>query len=298
MQVGARRASRGVMAPRRIVVASDLTARSDRAIERASTLAVEWDAKLFAVHALEHAVAVPDVPAWQNRIDPVALARERLGADLGRYPKDAELIVERHKAPALVLDVAADVGADLIITGVARDEFMGTAKLGSTVEALARGAPVPLLVVKLRPHDSYRHVVVASDFSKASRSALVTALDFHADARITLFHAFEMPYESYADDRMAFRASGRRRAEAEAREHLRSSSLERNDIRVLAEYGRPDHLLAGLTRATNVDMVVVGRGRGRVAALLLGSVSRSVLTHVPTDVMVVPARTMEPQCTR
>jgi nucleotide-binding universal stress UspA family protein len=281
------------MAPSRIVVASDLTARSDRAVERATALAVQWGAKLFAVHAIEHTLAVPDVPAWHKRLDPVALARERLRADLREYAKDAELIVERRNAASLVLDVATEVGADVIVTGVARDEFLGTAKLGSTVETLARSAPIPLLVVKLRPHDSYRHVVVGSNFSKGSHSALVTAIELCADALITLFHAFELPYASYAHDRTAFRASGRASVEAEAREHLRRSALERSNIRILAEYGSPDHLLAELTRATNVDLVVVGRERGRVAALLLGSVSRSVLIHAPTDVMVVPARTME-----
>jgi nucleotide-binding universal stress UspA family protein len=62
---------------------------------------------------------------------------------------------------------------------------------------------------------------------------------------------------------------------------------------VLCERGWPAHLLAELARATPVDAVVVGRGRGRVAAFLLGSVSSSVIASVPTDVLVVPIRSAD-----
>lgn len=276
------------MTARNIVVATDLTARSDRAIERAIALAMQWGARLFVVHAVEDTVGLPDVPAWHAPIEPVNLARGRLRADLEAHATNAQIIVERGTAHALVLAVAADVDADLIVTGVARDQFLGPAKLGSTVEMLARRTSVPLLVVKQRAHGAYRHVVVASDFSKGSRSALATALEFNADARVTLFHAYDMPYASYALDRSAIRESGRATAEAMARDHLRKTGLDSDDVRILVEYGRPEQLLPDLARVMAVDLVVVGRGRGRVAAFFLGSVSMSVLTRAPTDVMLVP----------
>lgn len=50
---------------------------------------------------------------------------------------------------------------------------------------------VPLLVVLRRSKGPYHHVVVAADFSSASRAALETAVRWFGGARLTLFHAFE-----------------------------------------------------------------------------------------------------------
>lgn len=251
-------------------------------------LARTWNATLAVVHALETPIALSNVPSWQEPPDPRVRAREQVRLDLGAHAAGAEVIVERGKAADLVLEVAARISADLIITGVARNEFMEPTKLGTTVETLARRSPVPVLVVKTRDHGPYRRIVVASEFSEASRVALVTALELFRDSRVTLFHGVEVPYESHVTDRVSFREGARIKMEEHARQHLADAGLATRNIAILCEYGRPDALLGDLARTTGIDLLVTGRGRGPIAAFFLGSVSMSLLRAVPTDVMVVP----------
>ena len=51
------------MTPKTILVATDLSARSDRALDRATALAAEWNARLVVLHALP----VIPVPVTRSR---------------------------------------------------------------------------------------------------------------------------------------------------------------------------------------------------------------------------------------
>lgn len=107
--------------------------------------------------------------------------------------------------------------AGLIVTGVARNEALSRIVLGSTVDALARRSPVPLLVVRSRARAPYREVVVASDFSPSSRRALETAAVLFPDAGFTLFHAFGNPYPALSGmDAAQTRNHGHQLAQREA----------------------------------------------------------------------------------
>src|SRR5690606_33233594 len=60
------------------------------------------------------------------------------------------------------------------------------------------------------------------------------------------------------------------------------------DVTATVEVGSPQTLLAARTRSS--QLTVLGtRGRGAVASVLLGSVSRSVLFHAEGPVMIVPS---------
>ena len=89
----------------------------------------------------------------------------------------------------------ASFPCSLIVTGIARDETLGRLLLGTTVEKLARQARQPVLVVKTRPRKPYHDVLVATDFSPGSRQALRAALQLVPDANLTLFHAYDVPFQ-------------------------------------------------------------------------------------------------------
>lgn len=279
------------MPPSTILLATDLSCRCDRALDRAAQLAAEWSAKLVVVHALEQPQPVSNAPSWRSTDDPRSIAKRRIAADLSHARSlDLHLVVERGEPTQLVLQTAAERGADLIITGVARDETLGRAVLGNTVETLVRRSSVPVLVVKARTRGPYRNVVVASDFSECARKALVTAVAMYPSAFTRVFHAYDVLYEGFIDDKMAARESAGARARGEAREFLAATTLPPDRrISTLCEYGPPVALLSDLVQSGDVDLVVAGtRGRGRIATLLLGSVASELLAHLPGDVMVVP----------
>ncbi len=286
--------------PRHILLATDLSSRSDRALDRAVLLARDWQARLLALTVVEPepvesrlavlARASGEAAGTSRR----ALAERRLRADLageGALPLVPR--VEQGAVTDTVLTVAAAEGSGLIVTGVARNEALSRVVLGSTVDALARRSPVPLLVVRNRARESYRQVVVASDFSPASRHSLRTAAALFPGATLTLFHAFDNPYPAIGGvDPVQVRSDGLARAEREAEAFIRSCELPAEvtqGLRTWLEHGDVGLLLHHHGQANPADLVVLGtRQRGGVLGLLLGSAAQRALEIAENDVLVVP----------
>lgn len=99
-------------------------------------------------------------------------------------------LLARHGSPAEVLEsVALDRASELIVIGSRGLGTLAGAVLGSMARALARTAPVPVLVVRSR-RESPRHVLIAIDDSIDGRAAVETLakLPLPRSARITLLH--------------------------------------------------------------------------------------------------------------
>lgn len=282
------------MTPKAILVATDLSSRSDRAMDRAVALASEWHARLIVLHALQEPVQPVDVPSWQRSHDPRQFAAQQILADLqGALKTEGDVVVEYGEPAPLILEAVKNFGCDLVVTGVARNETLGRMLLGTTAVTLSRQLSVPLLVVKSRPRGPYRNVVVATDFSEGSRCALETAIALLPNAKISLFHAFEVIFEGYLDD--AVKVGARERA----RQHALAESLAflakvpaakalRQPIPTICEYGSPGTLLGDLQQTQGVDLVVLGtEGRSAIATVLIGSVAQVLLSDLPGDVLVV-----------
>ncbi len=275
--------------PHRILLATDLSGRCDRALDRAAALACAWNAELVVVHAIQQSGPASTAPSWRRAPDPRALALDRVRADLRDPPPHLTIVVEYGEPASVIVEAVERFGCDLVVTGVARNETLGRWLLGTTVDALLRRASVPILVVKARPGGPYRSVVVASDFSEPSRSALERALATFPEARVTLFHAFDVPYEGMLADRTEARDAGAEAARRDAEAFLAATpAAAGRHIPVLCEYGRPGPLLDELVQTRGVDLVVVGtHGRGWLARTLLGSVAETLVGEVPGDVLVV-----------
>jgi len=69
----------------------------------------------------------------------------------------------------------------------------------------------------------------------------------------------------------------------------RASRLGVSQIKLHSAWGDAAEVIIETARPEKTDLVVVGRrGRGRLAGLLLGSVSQKVVSLAPCKVMVVP----------
>jgi nucleotide-binding universal stress UspA family protein len=283
------------MTPKKILLATDLSCRCDRALDRAVALATEWQAQLVVLHVLQEPAPVTDLPSWRRPPDPRQVAWQRVRNDLhGAQGVDIEVMLEQGEPAACILDVINRLGCELVVTGVARDETLGRLLLGTTVEQLTRAAQVPVLVVKSRPRGSYRTVVVATDFSEGSRSALETALTLLPTAQVSLFHGFDILYEGFIDDKMAARESAWHRAMAESQAFLAATpavATAGRTIATLCEYGEAGALLQDLVQVRGVDLVVLGtEGRSGLARVMLGSTAQRLLSRLPVDVLVVRRR--------
>lgn len=286
--------------PRHILLATDLSSRSDRALDRAVRLAREWDARLVALTVVESEPAeaptsvLSRASGLRGGAAHRAMVEHRLRADLAGEG-DLPLVprVEQGAVADTVLTVASAEGSGLIVTGVARTEALSRVVLGSTVDALTRRSPVPLLVVRNRPRAAYDHLIVASDFTEASRHTLRTAARLFPQAELTLFHAFKNPYPAIGGvDTTRVRADGLAQAECEAEAFIQSCQLPDDvglRLRTWLEHGDPGLLLHAHGQAHPADLVVLGTQQRRgVLGLLLGSVAQRALELAENDVLVVP----------
>jgi nucleotide-binding universal stress UspA family protein len=282
--------------PRTILCATDLSSRCDRALDRAALLARHWQARLVVVHALQttaefiEARRLHDLPSWRRPEDRAQVVARQLRTDMIDPDSRAAVVVEEGEPAALILREAERRQADLIVTGVARNELFGRRLLGTTVDTLIRGADAPVLVVRNRPRRPYERVVVATDFAEGSRHALHAALRLFGAADLTLFHAYRTMTGGLVDQvqvRDAWQAVARQDAEAFL-DAARLSADTRRRLRLLVEEGDPERLLRDYVEAAGVDLVVTGtRGRGAVLGLLLGSTAKRLADGLSCDVLVV-----------
>ncbi len=284
--------------PKKILLATDLNARSDRALDRATQLAGQWNAALVVVHALEdqkNAVGSPayeDLPSWRRPPDPAIAVEAQIRRDIRDAVTDLRIIVTEGGASEVILDIVEREQCDLIVIGAARDHGLGRVFLGRTVEYLIRRAPTSVLIVKSRPSGPYRHILVGTDFTDEARHGLAAAAKLFPDALFAVMHAFDMPYRSLW-------GSSQLSQDFSAMEHeeIRSFVNETDmpdDVRkrvvTLIEHGPPEIMIRNYVVEKDADLTVIGTlGRGMLFHLLVGGHAPKIVDGTPSDILVVRA---------
>ena len=285
--------------PTAILLATDLSARSDRATDRALQLAADWGSRLVALTVLPQENSFSRTNRFLEEGEepasgdsPEAILERRLREVIGETDVPVEVRIEAGDVGPTAARVAEETGCGLIVTGLARSDVRGQAQLGSSVLWLTRHGSVPLLVVHTRPRRGYRHIAVASDFSEAAGHALQLADGWWPQREsLTLLHGFDVPHSVMAAadaPRAALLQDAAAEARAEAVEHLRAMLPGREDVRVRAELANPVRLVRQQVDHDGAELVVMAsHGRSRLLDRLVGSVAQRLLETSNTDTLVV-----------
>jgi nucleotide-binding universal stress UspA family protein len=283
---------------KRFLLATDLSARSDRALERSLELAALHNANLTVLHVIDEDLP-PEVQtqladAAETQIETLvakaALAREF----------DVSVCVTPGREHLTIVDAAARDGCDLIILGRHRDESADRPLRGTTMERVLRQGQTPVLVVADRTGGPYENVMVGVDFSVFSRIALKVALAVAPGADFHFVHAFQVPFEGFlSGDAMRSEVSREREAmlarvvNEEMDILLQGTGPGRTADPKLHRVIRNGEVISVLrSEAARIkpDLVVIGtHGRVGIAHALLGSVAENLLNHPPCDVLAVKA---------
>jgi nucleotide-binding universal stress UspA family protein len=277
------------MNPRKHLLATDLSARSDRALDRAAMLARNGNSRLVALHVIDP--AEERAQRKQSLQEASDYARQLLRRDIRATGETGEVRVERGEPADVIVQVAQGEGCSLIVTGVARNEALGRFTLGATVDQLLRTSEIPLLIVTERAHTPYQRVAVAIDFTETSVRALQLAVDWWPTQRLIVFHAHDAPGSYAVSDLESHREEFGRIARADAERYLVASGLSpearaRLDVRI--ESGEPGLGVRNLVEQEAVDLVVLGtRGPGPISEFFLGSVAKRIAMGLMCDALVV-----------
>lgn len=172
-----------------ILAATDLTARSDRAVDRAFLLADQLSRPVWVVHAIE-----------SDREGSAAEVEAKIRETLPQGSGGTQILLPAGNALEGIGKAAEESEAALICVGPARFNSLCDFFLGTAVDHIAREVECPLLVVKQRSREPYNSIVFATDFSDNSRHALEKAASLFRDARFHLLHAFHIPYPAWNRD--------------------------------------------------------------------------------------------------
>lgn len=281
---------------RMILLATDFSERSDRALRRAALLARATGAELQLVHVVDD-----DRP--RRIVEHETGDARRLLHDLGHSLRNHDGI--RCSTSIVLADpfagiarAATDTGADLLVIGPHRRHLLRDAFAGTTAERVIRTAACPVLMANGPPVGPWRHLLLTTDLSEASRAALrrFAALKIGEGAARTALHVFDAPALRLAmagtlpeDARGAYLDEERAAAAGRLTEFLASTGLSDADPIVRRSGSPPAHEILGAAEEIGADLLVLSSvGKGTLARAILGSVAAQVLTSALVDVLVVP----------
>ncbi len=149
-------------------------------------------------------------------------------------------------------------------------------------------------------YKGYRHILVASDFSRYSSAALLKATELAApfDAKITLIHASEYlsagtyPYTGeLAVPVMVDNPEMLEKQKLRIKKHLvkqvEDNNLSNDVIETLVIFDHPVDAIIEFSNHHNIDLIVMGSHGRRGIARLLGSSTHGVVNHASCDVLMV-----------
>jgi nucleotide-binding universal stress UspA family protein len=288
-----------------ILAATDLSAPSRHAVERAGRLAARCGTALHVVHALELDALdsmreLMGLRVATAKVELEADARRRLSALISAAALPSSLSVEARLVSGTPLDVvtreanARDVS--LVVLGAQGESFLRHAILGSTAARLLRkSGRFPILVVRQSPRDDYRAALVPVDFSPVSLSLIHAAQRWAPGATLVLLHAFELPYEGMlwrvgisAQELAQLVAADADRRRVRLHDLAASAGLRRSDYELRVLHGDPIQQILGMEQEIDAELIVLGKhGTHLTEELLLGSVTRHVLAQARGDVLVI-----------
>jgi nucleotide-binding universal stress UspA family protein len=298
---------------RAILVLTDFSTASDRALRQAEILGRVFGSQLHLFHKVVYPPPIPPT-GLLDRLDDAARFDYVLTDVIERPEREArEELDERAEALrarglsvtthlersgdlyGLVEGAISAIQPDLVVMGTHGRAGVQKWLMGSLAEKVLRHAAVDVLTLHedspvAGDEGGLGEVLVPTDFSECSRRALEAAfrLTKEAGGRICLLHVIEpQPLLPWAEGQETLLVEVddalRARFEAALRDELRG---RKGDV-VLAE-GAAAREIERVARERGASLIVLGtHGRGRLAHALIGSVAERVTRFSRLPVLTV-----------
>lgn len=279
------------MTPRSILVVTDFSVRGHNALERAALLSAEHGAALRMAYLSYPGEAPPADAATRLSYHALQLSqRHRIEVSA------ASRLV--HVADDLLPEARA---VDLIVWGTALVRSPRSFFFGQPAEEFIRKVRRPVLVVRRSASHPYGRVLVAVDFSAASRALVDLGFAVGKKATLELFHAVSTAFEGklrYAEvsDRAieAYREHGMKHAKDKMFRLIDSTELMPNRVQAAIAHGDPSRRTLMQQHCSASELIVVGKHPcSTFWDLMFEGVANKMLRFSEgdvghTDVLVVP----------
>ncbi|MDZ7602606.1 MAG: universal stress protein [Hoeflea sp.] len=281
---------------KKIMVATDFSERSDRALRRATLLARQHGASITLFHVVND-----DQPRRTVEVDreQAETLLRQMGATLRDVDGvDCETLLTVAVPLVGIPQAVEEAAPDLLVIGPHRRQLLKDIFVGTTAEWTIRSARCPVLMVNAQPSGDYQHVMQTTDLSEASRSALerFAALGLSGGIRNTLLHVFDAPALRLAfshsmpkNERAQYLADEQAEATRKLAAFLETARFGGVAPMVRHEATTAPHEILEAADQEKADLIVMStQGQSGLAKLFIGSVTEQVLRMSPVDVLAIP----------
>lgn len=279
-----------------ILVATDFSPRSDRALRRAVLAARQMAADLVLFHAM-----------GENGLDPLrtiqrdaytALLMEMADTITNGDGVSCSWQLSLGNPFQALTDAARELNPDIVMMGSHRRRLLKDIFFGTTAERTIRECPRPVIVVNGVPAGPWRRVLIATDFSIHSLTAarVVEELGLLKEASVTVLHVFDVPQLSTLQrsptSAVAFDDyfhAARDEAAGGMRAFVHETGIKPYRKRIEPVELSVADTIRTVAGQDGADLIVVAtHGRADAEKFLLGSVAGEVLRAAACDVLTVP----------
>lgn len=280
--------------PAPVLVATDLTPDAEPALVRGYAHARSIGAPLVVCHVVPDVMRAhpllpmpheSDTERTSSLVERAAeLVTDQVGRILQISADDYTVAIESGNAEDEIVRCAEEQRAVMIVVG-AKPRSGAERVLGHVAERVVRYAHAPVLVA--RPGHPKRRILVATDFTRGSLSALRFAADVVkvAEVHVTLLHVHQTPITVLTDP-LSPKSSF---AELEAAGQRRVAELQAEHGFAASEQieGDPAGVILRRAEELDVEMIMMGsRGRTGLVRLVLGSTAEKVIRGSHCSVLV------------
>ena len=286
---GVPRRQGAAVARRRLLCATDLSPRSQRAVGRAALLANRLGAQLLLLHVMK-----PDQLIGQSMH-----AREQIAQQLTStgLPAAHAPAIELRAGDYIqtIAAVAKETHADLIVLGSQMRKPLAPL-IGTTAERITELSGCPVLIVSLDPREPYGAVLMAAELSDAFIRVVRFAvlLRFLDAESVSVVHGFESPYrgplcaegfDTGAGTR--YMEEWERAAGASLLRKLDAVGVESSRFRLVFQQSRPIRAVQRVVRSIQPDLLILGtKDRSMLSRVMRGGVANDVLRGIECDILV------------
>lgn len=272
-----------------ILVASDLSPRSDRAMQRAFRIGAAHNRKVIAFSVLDDAMPADIVKETHAR------AQARLARFAASLAKDNpyEVRTTIGDPTADVLTMIDKTGTDLLVIGSHRPRAFLGALRETTMQRIVRHTNCPVLLAQDTCDHDYDTVLLACDFSPACAAALGLARRLAPQAKIAPIHALHLPYSGFLgrSDQSKTELEAPFRTEAEAANVTWRVSQDLDADPQVSEteilIGSPYPVMRREAEHRPADLIAFGaHGRAGSARAILGSLASDLTSDPPCDLLI------------
>jgi nucleotide-binding universal stress UspA family protein len=281
----------------RIMVATDFSPVSDRALDYAVSLARRFGSQIYLTHLITHrghTVMEPHVAEYTaEQLRRIAHQEAQQVVDSGRlYGVRYEVVIEEGRLWPTLEGLLEKYKIDLLVLGT--HGMKGSLKLlfGSSAEQIFRHARLPVITVgpvvkeEIPFEAEFKNILLATDFGTGAERAAAFAFALAQEHRSRLILLHVVPHGDNPFDRDSILE--RETITRQLRELVPTGSDLMCKLELHLANGKPVEEILHVAKETNADLIVIGaKKRGSLAGRIPHTKASGVVLRARCPVLTI-----------